>query len=65
MSDARRLDRIEAKQDEIIANLYALREEVAGYRATIRIMKWVFSLVTLPTMTALVWILRKVGIIAS
>lgn len=42
-----------------------MREEVAGYRGALNVFKWVFGLVTVPTLSALVWVLKKVGIIVT
>lgn len=53
-----RLNRIETKLDEVL-------ERVAQYQGAINVLRWVFGLVTVPTLGALVWVMKKVGIIVT
>lgn len=46
-------------------DLGKLREEVAGYRGSLATLKWLLGLVTVPTLAALVWVLKKVGVIVA
>jgi hypothetical protein len=60
-----RLNRIEHKLDEVLTDMSKLREQVAQYQGAINILRWVFTIVTVPTLGALIWILKKVGIIVT